>query len=59
MFIQKITIRGLFKCSFGRVLVRCVVFFGKDDLTLGGNLPRKFLVVYIFIREDDDRGTSC
>jgi len=54
VFIQKITIRGYFKLSFGRVWVHAVAFLGKDDLTLGGNLQIKGLLVYIFIRGDDE-----
>lgn len=59
MFIQKITIRGYFKFSFGRVWVHAEAFLGKDDLTLGGNLPNKTLLVYIFIRGDGEREKSC
>lgn len=59
VFIQKITIRGYFRFSFGQVWVRAAAFLGKDDLTLGGNLPNKTLLVYIFIRGDDERGESC
>ena len=58
VFIQKITIRGYFKFSFGQVWVRVVVFLGKDDLTLGGNLPNQTLLVCIFIRGDDEREKS-
>lgn len=59
VFIQKITIRGYFKFSFGRVWVHAEAFLGKDDLTLGGNLPNKTLLVYIFIRGDGEREKSC
>lgn len=59
MFIQKITIRGYFRFGFGQVWVRAAAILGKDDLTLGGNLPNKTLLVYIFIRGDDEREKSC
>lgn len=59
VFIQKITIRGYFRFGFGQVWVRAAAILGKDDLTLGGNLRNKTLLVYIFIRGDDEREKSC
>ena len=59
VFIQKITIRGYFKFSFGRFWVHAAACLGRDDLTLGGNVPNKALLVSIFIRGDDEWEKSC
>lgn len=54
MFIQKITIRRLFKSSFGPVRVRCVVLLGVDGLMVGENLQCNILVVCILSGEPTD-----